>query len=645
MSRRFKRFKRLRQQVVEVTRRIWKTCVCCGGIREETRKDIVPLTAVISGTAAMWSRPIRVDNPVGTCCHPLKHDCWLMGQKGHQEDVRCSERNIGSAESEFVYVSQGNFGKPNCSPRQQKTGSGESTVNGEKPGSSDGSSSTDNQSPVEDSSSQETVSPPLSMRSCPVPLYKQPGDLVHQLPMRNCYTPIEVSNGLKYAQNINVTNPLPNSGIVSSVVLSAIEEIDCDADLIVIPSMNPPNKLNQKPDLTLNLSEIISPRADSPPQFRLEFARDEFWYRLRPYDWKIQRNISRNHRSEVDIITLQHRQEAFALKTLNYETSLTEAVHLMDCQSPFVVKMCASFVLGDERYICMDYYKNKDLAHWMRKDCPRKYFSEKEAIWICAYILASLDFLHSKSILHLDVKPGNILIDDKGYPVLGDFGSAVSLANLKNFTRCQKITPAYACPEVQSPFPPVKLWDLWPVACIFYEIITTKSPWQGKSRAETELRASLVLTPDVSMLSPTAQNFVTSQLRPTVTERLGFSAGAREIMRHKIFREVDWDRVKYGHRHDDSHLLDILHKLGSEEVLPTNVAELTRQASASSSCQNNNSWELWASSSSDEDSNEEFHFSACVKREIFTVIEEDEDEETNNRLESQDHNSNNSRVS
>lgn len=640
MARRFKRFKRLRQQVVEVTRRIWKTCICCGGIREETRKDVVPLRAVISGTGATSSRPIQI-NPVGTCCDPLINNWRKMGQTGYREGLPCFERNTESTESEFVYVNQGTFGKPSCGSRQQETLS--SVENREM---SDSSSSTEDHS-MEGSSSQETVSPLPSARSCPITRYKQSREFVHHLPMRNCCTPIEVSNGLKYAPHIYVTNALPHSGHVSSVVLSAIEGIDCDADLRAVPYVNTPGKLNEKPGLTLNLSEIVSPRAASPPQLRLEFARDEFWYGIHPYDWKLQRNISRNHSSQVDIITLQQCREAFALKTLNCETSLTETLHLMDSQSPFVVKMCASFVLGDERYICMDYYKNRDLAHWMRKDCPRKYLSEKEAIWICAYILASLEFLHSKSILHLDVKPGNILIDDKGYPVLADLGSAVSAANWRNFTGCQKITPAYACPEVQSPLPPVKLWDLWPVACIFYEIITARSPWQGKSPAETELRATLLLTPDMSMLSPAAQNFLTSQLRPTVTERLGFSAGAREVMRHKLFREVDWNYVKYGHRHDASPLLEILNKLGSERELFANMAEPAYQTSGPSSCQNNNSWELWASSSSDEDSSEEFDISAGTKRESFTVMEEDEneleDEETESRSESQDYN-NSSRV-
>lgn len=632
MGRRFKRFKRMAQQVVEVTRRIWKTCICCGSVREEICKDVVPLARVITGTATKRWRPLTEIHPVGICCDPLIQGCRLRGQSVTEEEGITKRRSDPTGSITFSESEKPGTSEPVLTKSDSKL---QKQMN-ETSADCDAHSACVEHNPPR-SIPGESGSSVFSIQMPPESRYGLTNDVLAERPYTGVqysrvseeHTPLNTLDSGRSIPRISTVFHDPHSGHVS--LLDLAENVDTHpscSDFQSVPSL----KLLESPVLSndcrlaLDLSGLDSPRDVSPPYFNQEFACDDFWYGIRPSDWLVQLNISRNSRSQVDIITFPNLPcRATALKTLASKNSVKEANILIECQSPFVLKLCASFVRGDDRFLCMDYYKHKDLAHWLKKDNPRTYFREQEAIWICAYVLSGLDFLHSKCVLHLDVKPGNIFIDEKGYPVLGDFGSALRMADLKGFTGCPNITPAYTCPEVLACQKPSKLSDLWSVTCVFYETIAGKSAWQGQNQAEIELRVSLAVPPDVSMLSATAQDFVLSQLRPTPRERLGFSSGAREVMRHQMFRDVNWERVKYGHRYDNSLLLETLNNLGLEDEMLLGTMPAAPDLGSISS-QKSYPWELW-SSSSEELSDDEFGFSACLKRELYAVLEEDEGDE------------------
>ena len=75
-----------------------------------------------------------------------------------------------------------------------------------------------------------------------------------------------------------------------------------------------------------------------------------------------------------------------------------------------------------------------------------KYFSEKEAtitdvVKLGSDICKALEYCSSKNIIHNDIKPSNIFIDDKGNYKLGDFGIATSNNNLNGFGTLDYISP------------------------------------------------------------------------------------------------------------------------------------------------------------------------------------------------------------
>ncbi len=74
-------------------------------------------------------------------------------------------------------------------------------------------------------------------------------------------------------------------------------------------------------------------------------------------------------------------------------------------------------------------------------------FSEESVRFICAEIATALDYLRSKNIVHRDVKPDNILMDESGHVHLTDFNVAAFLAN-DSWLRNLAGTKPYMAPEV-----------------------------------------------------------------------------------------------------------------------------------------------------------------------------------------------------
>ena len=119
-------------------------------------------------------------------------------------------------------------------------------------------------------------------------------------------------------------------------------------------------------------------------------------------------------------------------------------------------------------------------------------FTEDEALEYFAMILLGLDFLHSKNIFHRDLKPANILISEhiNGEKLLciGDFG--ISKYDLDTLKQTQtklgfNTTPLYKAPEVINMNEPTSKVDIWALGIIFYQLLTSKHPFQKREFVQT----------------------------------------------------------------------------------------------------------------------------------------------------------------
>ena len=114
---------------------------------------------------------------------------------------------------------------------------------------------------------------------------------------------------------------------------------------------------------------------------------------------------------------------------------------------------------------------------------------EADAALLISKVARALEFAHQRGVLHRDVKPSNILIDQDGEPRLTDFGLAKLTGAIDGgLTLTQAVlgTPGYISPEQAAGSADVTIAsDIYGLGAILYELLTGRPPFTGANAVET----------------------------------------------------------------------------------------------------------------------------------------------------------------
>lgn len=157
-------------------------------------------------------------------------------------------------------------------------------------------------------------------------------------------------------------------------------------------------------------------------------------------------------------------------------------------------------------FFSMQLVKGKSLAACLDREGK---LAPTEAARLLRTISEALDYAHRLGILHLDLKPANVLIDERGEPMVADFGLAKRLDEaLAGDTDEVSGTPCYMAPE-QALAKGQRIGvatDVYGLGAILYELITGRPPYLGSSPRHTlemvvsgELEAPHVLNTQVPL--------------------------------------------------------------------------------------------------------------------------------------------------
>src|SRR5437764_11336649 len=106
-----------------------------------------------------------------------------------------------------------------------------------------------------------------------------------------------------------------------------------------------------------------------------------------------------------------------------------------------------------------------------------------------AKIALTVHYAHEHGILHLDIKPGNILLDEKGEPHLTDFGLARLVETESTVTGTQEVmgTPSYMAPEQAGGNSAAvsSVTDIYGLGAVLYKLLTGQPPFAGGTTYET----------------------------------------------------------------------------------------------------------------------------------------------------------------
>jgi serine/threonine protein kinase len=137
---------------------------------------------------------------------------------------------------------------------------------------------------------------------------------------------------------------------------------------------------------------------------------------------------------------------------------------------------------------------------------------------------SALDYAHRQGVVHRDVKPGNIMIDEEGFAVITDFGIARAVEG-ESLTRSGTTvgTPSYLSPEACSGEPVGTPADQYALGVVGYEMITGQLPFSADSslgmmyaQVHTQPRSSDQFRPDCP---PDLREAVMRMLQKSPTDR------------------------------------------------------------------------------------------------------------------------------
>lgn len=144
-------------------------------------------------------------------------------------------------------------------------------------------------------------------------------------------------------------------------------------------------------------------------------------------------------------------------------------------QHPGIVTIFESgFTDQGEPYLTMPYLDGGSLQDRIDQKGP---LTLPEALQTLLDIGVAVSYAHSQGILHCDIKPGNVLIDDLGRPQVADFGIARLAGGRTQTSRDINLTPAFGPPELLGAQSPSEASDVYSLAATFSCLITGRPPF------------------------------------------------------------------------------------------------------------------------------------------------------------------------
>ena len=181
---------------------------------------------------------------------------------------------------------------------------------------------------------------------------------------------------------------------------------------------------------------------------------------------------------EADDTVVPIDSDAEEVHALGLKKFVEEAKLLWNLSTPSrhpnIVSVRSLFEIHGTAYMVMDFEDGIALSRELKKGAK---FNERSLWNIIHPIAEGLERAHRVGVLHRDIKPPNILINEDGRPVLIDFGSARFEAAEATSTKVTFHTPPYAAIEQYVKTYPQGPWtDIYALGVVLYECVTGEKP-------------------------------------------------------------------------------------------------------------------------------------------------------------------------
>jgi serine/threonine protein kinase len=171
-------------------------------------------------------------------------------------------------------------------------------------------------------------------------------------------------------------------------------------------------------------------------------------------------------RCVVKVLRPDHRDDATAGRQLVREGRLVQRL-----QHPHIVRGYATIV-QPEPAVVLETLTGATLSHLLEQG--RRRLPAAEVVFLGIHLCSALHYLHGRNVLHLDLKPANV-VSERGLAKLLDF----SIARPPGRGVKEEGTPAYMAPEQVAGGELTAATDAWGLGAVLYEALSGEAPFPG----------------------------------------------------------------------------------------------------------------------------------------------------------------------
>jgi eukaryotic-like serine/threonine-protein kinase len=165
--------------------------------------------------------------------------------------------------------------------------------------------------------------------------------------------------------------------------------------------------------------------------------------------------------------------------------------------------VCRVYHLGEDAgtfYILMEYVRGRDLRETLRREGK---MPAARAVGLAREICEGLAEAHALGVVHRDLKPGNIVIDERGRPRIMDFGIARAPGDpALTETGALVGTPDYISPEQAEGREADARSDLYALGAMLFEMVTGRTVFEGRTPVSVALKHKTEPPPDPRAIDP-----------------------------------------------------------------------------------------------------------------------------------------------
>ncbi|KAH8246650.1 hypothetical protein KR038_000567 [Drosophila bunnanda] len=250
--------------------------------------------------------------------------------------------------------------------------------------------------------------------------------------------------------------------------------------------------------------------------------------------------VKAHHQNRIDTFALKCLKKRHIVDTKQEEHIYSERHIMLSSKSPFICRLYRTF--RDEKYVYMLLEACMGGEIWtMLRD--RGSLEDNAAQFIIGCVLQAFEYLHARGIIYRDLKPENLMLDERGYVKIVDFGFAKQIGtSAKTWTFCG--TPEYVAPEIILNKGHDRAVDYWALGILIHELLNGTPPFSAPDPMQTYnlILKGIDMINFPKHMSRWAVQLIKRLCRDVPSERLGYQTGGiQDIKKHKWFLGFDWD--------------------------------------------------------------------------------------------------------